>query len=458
MFVKTTFQGIIGGMNTYPSSPQRHMLPGGLCVLIEPLPYARSVSVGCFVGVGAGHEARHESGIAHFIEHMLFKGTQRRPSPKLIADAIEGIGGILDAYTSFESTVYYAKVADIYFERAIDVLSDMLIAPRFDPLDIEKERRVIAEELHQTEDTPAELVHLLLDAAMWGDQPLGRDIAGCEETIATFTAEQIVTFWRTHYTKRNMVISIAGHVDVQRALDVVAAAFDALPQGAPGACLPSKPPLPGPALTLRCDDNEQGNFCIGFRGLASNDPDRRALLVFDTVVGSGPSSRLFQKIREERGLAYNIGSYSREHHDTGKWVVFGSVEPPNLRECLATVMAELRRVHREGITADELAQVKEQVKGGILLSLEDTWAIASRNGSHQLRYGRVIPIEQVVAEVEAVSLEEVLRVAQQVLRDEHLHMAVIGPYEDGADLEELLTVENPSSSAQRRVRSTKHTK
>lgn len=436
-------------MTTYPSPPQCSVLPGGLRVLIEPLPYAHSVSVGCFVGVGAGHEERHASGIAHFIEHMLFKGTQRRPSPKLIVDSIEGIGGILDAYTSFESTVYYAKVADIYFERAIDVLSDMLTAPRFDPLDIEKERRVIAEELHQTEDTPSELVHLLLDAAMWGDQPLGRDIAGSEETIAAFTAEQIVAFWRTYYTKRNMVISIAGHVDAQRALDAVAAAFDALPEGSPGVLLPSKPPLPGPALTLRCDDNEQGNFCIGFRGLAYNDPDRRALLVFDTVVGSGPSSRLFQEIREERGLAYTIGSYSRDHHDTGKWTVFGSVEPLNLRECLATVMAELRRVRNEGITADELAQVKEQVKGGILLSLEDTWAIASRNGSHQLRYDRVIPIEQVVADVEMVSRDDVLRVAQRVVCDDHLHMAVIGPYEDAADLEALLTVENPSFSERR---------
>ncbi len=436
-------------MTTYLSPPQCSVLPGGLRVLIEPLPYAHSVSVGCFVGVGAGHEERHASGIAHFIEHMLFKGTQRRPSPKLIVDSIEGIGGILDAYTSFESTVYYAKVADIYFERAIDVLSDMLTAPRFDPLDIEKERRVIAEELHQTEDTPSELVHLLLDAAMWGDQPLGRDIAGSEETIAAFTAEQIVAFWRTHYTKRNMVISIAGHVDAQRALDAVAAAFDALPEGSPGVLLPSKPPLPGPALTLRCDDNEQGNFCIGFRGLAYNDPDRRALLVFDTVVGSGPSSRLFQEIREERGLAYTIGSYSRDHHDTGKWIVFGSVEPLSLRECLATVMAELRRVRNEGITADELAQVKEQVKGGILLSLEDTWAIASRNGSHQLRYDRVIPIEQVVADVEMVSRDDVLRVAQRVLCDDYLHMAVIGPYEDATDLESLLTVENPSVSERR---------
>lgn len=427
-------------MPNYPFPPQFHTLDGGLRVLIEPLPHAHSVSIGCFVGVGSGYEERHESGISHFIEHMLFKGTQRRPTPKLIADAIEGVGGMLDAYTSFESTVYFAKVADIYFDRALDVLADMLVRPRLASSDVEKERRVIAEELRQTEDTPSELVHLLLDAAMWGDQPLGRDIAGDEETIGGFTPEQIVSFWRTHYTRGNIVISIAGHVEPQRALEALASAFDELPAGAPGVFLPSRAPRPGPALELQSDDSEQGNFCIGFRGVPQGDPDRRAMLVFDTIIGGGTSSRLFQEIREERGLAYNIGSYSREHHDMGKWILFGSVDPQNLSECTATVMHELRRARVEGITADELAQVKEQVKGGILLSLEDTWSIASRNGSHQLRYGRVIPVEQVVAEVEAVTREDVQRVARRVLSDEHLHMAVIGPYADAANLEPLLTL------------------
>ncbi len=430
-----------GSMPDYSPSPQLHVLPGGLRVLIEPLPHTHSVSIGCFVAVGSGYEERHESGISHFIEHMLFKGTRRRPTPKLIADAIEGVGGMLDAYTSFESTVYYAKVADMFFDRALDVLADMLIRPRLDPGDVEKERRVIAEELRQTADTPSELVHLLLDAAMWGDQPLGRDIAGDEATIAAFTPEQITAFWQSHYTRENLVVSIAGNVDPQQALAATATAFDELPVGSPGVFLPSASPRPGPALTLQSDDSEQGNFCIGFRGVPQGDPDRRAMLVFDTVIGGGTSSRLFQEIREERGLAYNIGSYSREHHDMGKWIIFGSVEPQNLHECVATVLAELRRARAEGITADELAQVKEQVKGGILLSLEDTWSIASRNGSHQLRYGRVVPVEQVVAEVEAVSLDDVQRVARRVLCEAELHMAVIGPYDDGAELEPLLHLE-----------------
>jgi predicted Zn-dependent peptidase len=417
-------------------------LPSGLRVLVEQLPHTHSISLGCFVGVGSGHEDRPICGISHFIEHMLFKGSQRRPSPRLISDAIEGVGGILDAYTSFESTVYYAKVADIHFDRALDVLADMLLRPCFDPKDIEKERRVIAEELRQTEDTPSELIHLLLDSAMWGDQPLGRDIAGDEQSVAGLTREQVLAHWRQNYNLANVVVSIAGNIQADRVAAALSEALGELPSGGVAQFLPSRPSHSGPALALRPDDSEQGNFCIGFPGIPQGDSDRRAMQVFDTVLGGGMSSRLFQEIREERGLAYSVGSYSREHHDTGKWVVYGSVEPENLHECIATIMRELRTALAEGITEDELQRVKEQVKGGILLSLEDTWSVASRNGSHQLRYGRVIPVEQVVAEVEAVTRADVLRVAQRVLREQAMHMAVIGPYDqtDGEEMRMLLTL------------------
>ena len=416
------------------------ILPGGLRVLVEELPHTHSVSIGCFVGVGSGHEERPIGGISHFIEHMLFKGSERRPTPKLISDAIEGVGGILDAYTSFESTVYYAKVADIHFDRALDVLADMLLHPLFDPRDIEKERRVITEELRQTADTPSDLVHLLLDSAMWGDQPLGRDIAGDEESVASITHDQILAHWREHYTLGNTIISIAGNVDAAKSVAAIQRMLEGMPKGMVTRSLPSLPPRSGPALLLHADDSEQGNFCLGFPGIPQHDRDRRAMMVLDTVLGGAMSSRLFQEIREERGLAYSIGSYSREHHDAGKWVIYGSVEPAMLRECLATVMRELRSARADGITDDELQRVKEQVKGGILLSLEDTWSVASRNGSHQLRYGRVIPVEQVVAEVEAVTQADVLRVARRVLREDLMHLALIGPYDDADDLRELLTL------------------
>jgi predicted Zn-dependent peptidase len=274
---------------------------------------------------------------------------------------------------------------------------------------------------------------------MWGDQPLGRDIAGDEKSVGALTRADILAHWRTHYNRANSVISIAGNIDADRAAEAIESALAELPPGAPAVYLPSQPPRPGPTLALHPDDSEQSNFCLGFAGLAQSDPDRRALMVLDTVLGGSMSSRLFQEIREERGLAYSVGSYSREHHDAGKWVVYGSVDPDKLHECVATVMAELRRARDTGITEEELQQVKEQVKGGILLSLEDTWSVASRNGSHQLRYGRVIPVEQVVAEVEAVTRADVLRVAGRVLREDSMHLAVIGPHDDdGEGLRDLL--------------------
>jgi predicted Zn-dependent peptidase len=266
---------------------------------------------------------------------------------------------------------------------------------------------------------------------MWGDQPLGRDIAGDEESVAALTRDQVLDHWRCHYTAGNTVISIAGNIEAERAAEAVGQALASLPAGAPIPCLPSLPPAHGPDLVLEDEDSEQGSFCLGFPGVAQADPDRRAMLVLDTVLGNGASSRLFQEIREERGLAYNVGSYSHEHHDAGKWVVYGGVDPEQLAACLETVTAELRRARASGITAEELAHVKERVKGGILLSLEDTWSVAARNGSHQLRYGRVIPVDQVVAEVEAVTREDVLRVARRVLRAEAMHLAVIGPVAAG---------------------------
>ena len=407
-----------------------HSLPGGLRILVEELPHTHSVSIGCFVSVGSGHEQHALAGVSHFIEHMIFKGSQGYPTPKLISDAIEGVGGILDAYTSFESTVYYAKVAHIHFERALALLADIIQHPRFAQRDIEKERRVITEELHETEDTPSDWVHTLLDAAMWGDQPLGRDIAGDEASVASLDPQALVDYWRQHYTQSSIVISLAGNIAAEYAIERVRHAFGKLPHGQAYAALESLPPRPGPALMFQGDDSEQANFCLGFPGVAQNDPDRRALLVLDTVLGGGMSSRLVQEIREEQGLAYSIGSFSREHHDTGKWVVFGSVEPTKLEECLHTILRELWRLKAEGITEAELAQVKEQVKGGILLSLEDSWSVAARNGSHMLRYGQVIPVEQVVAEVEAIQSEDVLRVARRMLRPEVMHLALIGPYDE----------------------------
>lgn len=418
-----------------------HTFANGLRVLVEELPHTHSISIGFFIGVGSEHEIHPTCGISHFIEHMLFKGSANYPSPKSISDAIEGVGGVLDAYTGFDATVYYAKVADMHVERAINVLTDMVLWPRFDLQDIEKERRVIIEELRETEDTPSELIDVILDAAMWGDQPLGRDVAGDYDTVAAITHADMLAYWQTYYTCANTIVSVAGNIVADQAFQMIERALSGMVEGASSTHVPSLPSYHGPKLSLHTDDSEQSYFCLGLPGIAYTDPRRRAMAVLDTIVGGGSSSRLFQEIREERGLAYTIGSFIREHHDTGKWIMYGSVKPEMLHESIATITEQLRDIRRHGVTAAELQQVKEQVKGGMLISLEDTWSVASRNGAHMLRYGHVLPVEQVVAEIEAVTHADVLHVAQHALRNDALHLAVVGPHDHLTDIQPLLNVE-----------------
>lgn len=420
--------------------PPRSVTIDGLRILVEELPHTHSVSIGCFMGVGARHESPHLSGVSHFIEHMCFKGTRRFPTARLISQAIEGVGGMLNAATSYESTVYWSKVANIHFDRALDVLTDMARASLFDPHELEKERRVIIEEIRGTQDTPSEWVHDLIHATLWGDQPLGRDIAGHVETVSALSRADLLNFWRAHYGVTNTVVSVAGNIQTEGVIAAVAAAFADYPTVQLQPPLPTASPRPGPHLALAPRETEQGNFCIGLPGLSYADPDRRALQVLDTILGGGMASRLFQELREERGLAYNVGSYHSEVADAGMLVIYGSVETETLHESVGATLAILRDILTGGVTEEEVNHVKEQVKGGILLSLEDTWAVASRNGSHQLRYGEVVPVERVVSEVEAVTVEDILRVARRIIRPDALHLAVIGPYDehDEAELRAML--------------------
>jgi len=414
--------------------------PEGLRVIVEELPHTYSVSIGCFVAAGARHEPPAHGGAAHFIEHMLFKGTASYPTARQISQAVEGVGGLLNASTAYESTVYYAKVATIHLDRAVEVLGDMVLRPLFDLGELEKERRVIIEEIRGLQDAPGDLVHELLQQTMWADSPLGRDIAGSVETVGNITYADLTSYWQRHYNKANMVISVAGNIDAATACKAVSAAFGAMPMGAPTAPQPRPVPRPGPHVSLLARDTEQGNFCLGLPGLSYADPDRRPLQVLDSILGGGMSSRLFQLLREEHGLAYSVGSYHNDLSDAGMWVVYGSVDPEALRDAVALAGEILHDLAQGGVTPDELAMVKEQVKGGLLLSLEDTWSVASRNGAHLLRYGHVIPVEQVVAEVEAVTAADVQRVAHRLMRDDALHLAVIGPYgpDDRSELERLI--------------------
>lgn len=414
-------------------------LPNGLRIIAEEMPHTHSVSMGVFTKVGSRYEPARLSGVSHFLEHMFFKGTPTR-NAKQISEAIEGIGGALNAYTSYDSTCYYAKVADIHFDRAVDTISDMLLNSLFDAKEIEKERRVIIEEINMTLDSPGDWVHQLLDETMWGDQPLGRDIAGTPETVGAISREDLIDYKDQHYTYPNTVVSIAGNVSTDQMIDAWTKALKEYRGGKRFDPEPSRPPQPGRCIHLLSKTTEQANFTIGLPAISYNDPDRRPLQVLNSVLGSGMASRLFQEIREERGLAYSVYSYVTEFNDAGKWAIYGGVETNNVYDAITACLVELRKLRDEGITDEELQRVKEQVKGGVLIGLEDTWSVASRNGAHILRYDTVIPVEQVVAEIEAVTRDDVLRVAQRLITPDALYLAVIGPYEDEAKFKQLLTV------------------
>ncbi len=414
-------------------APVKVVLPNGLRIYTHEMPHTHSVSMGMFTRVGSRYEATHLSGISHFLEHMFFKGTARRPTAKAISEAIEGVGGYLNASTSFDVTNYYCKVADIHTERGLDVLTDMLTGALFDPKEIEKERGVIQEEIKMSLDVPAQWVHQILDETMWGEQPLGRDIAGTLETVGGFTREDLLAYRASHYTAANTVISVAGNLESTKMVDTITALFADYPTSALHRPITTVETAGGPVVNLIGKATEQTNFALGLKTFAYTDPDRWALSVVDNVLGGGMSSRLFQEIREERGLAYNVGSYTSEYDDAGKWVIYGGVEVSKAHAAIEAVITELRKLRDDGVTDAELTRIKEQVKGGMLLGLEDTWAVANRNGRHELRYGEVIPVEQIVAWIEAVSQDDIRRVTQRLIRPDNLYLSIVGPHEDDAE-------------------------
>lgn len=414
-------------------------LPNGLCIVTEEMRHTHSVSMGVYTKVGSRYEPAALSGVSHFLEHMFFKGTARR-NAKQISEAIEGVGGALNAYTSYDSTVYFAKVANIHVDRAVDTLSDMLLHSLFDAKEVEKERRVIVEEINMSLDQPADWVHQLLDETLWGDQPLGRDIAGTSESVNGITREDLLAYRDQHYTFANTVISIAGNLPSTAMVEAWTRAIEGYGEGVRRQPQVTLPPLPGPRARVMNKKTEQANFCLGLPAVSHSDPDRRPLQVLNSILGGSMSSRLFQEIREERGLAYSVYSDMAEYDDAGKWVIYAGVEVGKVKEAITAVLGELRKLRDEGITSEELQHVKEQNKGGMLLSLETTGAVASRNGSLMLRYGKIIPVEQVVAEIEAVTQEDVLRVAQRLIKTEALNLSLIGPYKDQAAFRDLLVI------------------
>lgn len=404
------------------------VLDNGLVVLVNELPHTRSVTLLIYVGVGARYEAIPVSGVSHFVEHMFFKGTTMRPTARTISAAIEGVGGAFNASTSHELTSYYARVAYQHFPLALDVLSDMLRNSVFEPAEIEKERKVIIEEINETFDDPSDLVGYDLDALMWPAHRLGGDVAGTADTVRALTREGMREYMAQHYGPRNMVISVAGMVQTGEVVAQIEKAFAGWGHGQHGDFELFRDGQEAPRLHVRYKDTEQAQIAFCLWGLPRDHPDRFVLRVANTILGVGMSSRLFQEIREKRGLAYDVGSHTLSLYDCGGWGAGASVEPKQAVTTLQAILGEWERMRGEPVSDEELTLAKEFMKGRLFLSMEDTFSVASWYGRQQALGAEMLTPEDVAARIDAVTAEDIQRIAGELFRNQALNLAVVGPF------------------------------
>lgn len=407
--------------------PDLITLENGLRVIITPVPHARSVSLSAYVAAGARYEADPDAGMSHFVEHLCFKGTERRPRPQDISAEIDALGGAMNAATDREYTVYYSKVIPQHADQTLDVLGDILRNSLYLPAEIERERGVIIEELAAVEDSPDEQAGVLLDELLWPGQPHGRDIAGSKETVSSISQERLIAYYREQYVANSTVISIAGVVEVEETLDLVRSQLGDWERGTPRDWTPNVH-VHGPQARAIAKDTEQAHLTLGLLSMSVTDPRRYPLSLLSIIVGEGMSSRLFTRLREELGLCYDIHTSLTQLLDTGSFGVYAGVDPSNAIEAVREIASELRRA-REPVTAEELERAKSLTRSRIELSMEDTRSVSGWYGA---RAARGLPLEtpeQVTAHFEAVTIDDVTEVARTVIRNEHLRLAAVGPFE-----------------------------
>jgi predicted Zn-dependent peptidase len=445
-------------------------LPSGVRVITESMPAVRSVAVGCLIGAGSAAEPRNQAGISHLLEHMLFRGTERYSSQE-VDQIFDAMGSELDAQTDRETTALCTRILDRHLERALDVIGEMLWRPRF--AELQAEREVVLEEIAMYEDDPQERIFDVLGEAIFGDHPLGRPVIGSAATVSSITAQDLRSFHAQHYLPANMVIAAAGSIEHEQLVDLVqklapepqlgsqpstgvrasasraAARAGNTPHPAERASAPAgklaadglsvrrgsyanqdRPAPSGKQLRFVQKDTEQYHLCIGGRGIAREDERRFALRVMDTVLGAGPSSRMFQEVRERRGLAYAVFSFSGLYEQTGEIGLYVGTRPENLAAALATIAAELRRFVEDPADAGELARAKESVKGRMALTMESTGARMARLGGSIMHEMPLLTLEQAMDRVDAVTVDDLRQLARELLDPQRLSVAAIGPDED----------------------------
>ena len=392
---------------------EQFTLPNGLRVLCEQLPHLRSVSMGVWVKAGSILEREHENGLSHLIEHMAFKGTGRR-SAKQIAQEMDAVGGYLNAATSKLCTCYYAKVIDENLPLAADILSDIVRFPAIDPKELDKERNVVLEEISMTDDSLEDVAYDLIASAMFGRQPLGQTILGPRELIASYTREDILAFRARHYSPMNTCVAIAGNFDLNQVKDLIAQRFGDWTGGA-GEIFPVNAVNQRPQTLTADKDTEQAHICLGYRGKPLGDADAYPMAVFNSILGGGMSSRLFQRIREESAMAYSVYSAPSAYPHCGDFTIYAAVSPRNVKTVLAQIDEETSLLVREGATQEEFDMAKAQLKGGFILGQESAYNRMNSMGSNMALMNRVITTDETIRRIEAVTPEDVRRVAAETL-------------------------------------------
>jgi predicted Zn-dependent peptidase len=417
------------------------VLPGGLRVITEALPSVRSAAFGIWAGVGSRDEGPEHAGATHYLEHLLFKGTARRTALDISAE-MDAVGGELNAFTAKEYTCYYARVLDADLPLAIDVLSDMVTGSLIEPKDVDAERGVILEEIAMNEDDPSDLVHEAFSEQLFGDTPLGRPILGTVDSINSISRDRIAEHYRARYTPANLVVAAAGNLDHDEVVGLVAGAFGPVLAGdadpaAPRLSGPDGDTATGTGVRLLSRPVEQANLVLGCAGLARTDSRRFALGVLNAALGGGMSSRLFQEVREKRGLAYSVYSFSSQHADCGQWGIYAGCLPAKTEEVLAICQEEIAKVIESGLTGEELDRGKGQLRGSIVLGLEDPSSRMSRLGKSELVYPRLEPVDEILAEIDAVTHDQVREVAATVLAQPKA-LAIVGPFDSGEEFARAL--------------------
>jgi predicted Zn-dependent peptidase len=406
---------------------QKTTLPNGLRILTETMPSVRSASVGIWADVGSSLETHEQRGISHLVEHMLFKGTANR-SAREIAEAMDGVGGNLNAFTDKETTCYYAKVIDRHLPLAVNVLADMFLNSTFDPQELAKEQKVVLEEIKMYDDSPDELIHDLFLQTMWNGSNLGEPTIGFADTVMRVTPDDLRTHMREHYAPNSVVAAAAGNVSHEQFVELVTKEFASFGGSCPQPRAES--PATTPATLVRHKDSEQAYVVLGTRGVSVRDDRRYALSLLDTILGGGMSSRLFQEIREKRGLVYSVYSFQAAYRAAGLFGIYAGTSPQNVQACIDVVAEQFGRIRELEVDGGELNLAKEHIKGNLTLSLESTSSRMIRLGRNEFALGRNVSAEEIEEHVDRVTADDVRELASELLSDENLGLCIIGPVDE----------------------------